>query len=69
MIAGMTPDPKACQAPMFAVEGYRDSRHRHELCKKHPVARTTDRAPPQPGIRIIKPKTNRPFSLFSGISG
>ena len=52
IITGMTPDPKACQAPMFAVEKYKDSHRRRELCKRHPVARTTDRVPPQPCTRV-----------------
>lgn len=51
-ISGMTQDPKTCQGPMFAAARYKDSRHRRELCKRHPVARTIDRAPPQPCTRV-----------------
>ena len=42
IIAGMTPDPKSGQAPMFAVAGYKGSHYQRELCKRHPVARTID---------------------------
>jgi hypothetical protein len=52
IIAEMTPDPKTCQAPMFAVAGYKDSHHRRELYKRHHLARTIDRVSPQPCTRI-----------------
>jgi hypothetical protein len=51
IIAGMTPDPTAYRASMFAVAGYKDYHHRRELCKRQPLVRTIDRAPPQPCIR------------------
>ena len=52
VIAGMTPDPNAYRASMFAVARYKDSHHRCELGKRHPVDRTTGRAPPQPCTRV-----------------
>jgi ABC-type Fe3+-hydroxamate transport system substrate-binding protein len=37
---------------MFAGARYKDSRHKRELCERHLVARTTDRAVPQPCTRV-----------------